>query len=53
MRAGFLYGSTTVENEPNQIWSSDITYIRLAHGFVYLVAIIDVFSGRRSRVRCR
>jgi putative transposase len=29
---------------PNQVWSSDITYIRLAHGFVYLVAIIDVFS---------
>lgn len=29
---------------PDQVWSSDITYIRLAHGFVYLVAIIDVFS---------
>ncbi len=26
---------------PNQVWSTDITYIRLAHGFVYLVAIID------------
>jgi putative transposase len=26
---------------PNQVWSTDITYIRLAHGFVYLVAVID------------
>lgn len=25
----------------NQVWSTDITYVRLAHGFVYLVAIID------------
>jgi putative transposase len=28
----------------NQVWSADITYIRLTHGFVYLVAIIDWFS---------
>jgi len=28
----------------NQIWSCDITYIRLAHGFVYLVAVIDWYS---------
>jgi len=26
---------------PNQGWSTDITYIRLARGFVYLVSIID------------
>jgi len=26
---------------PNQVWSTDITYVRLAHGFVYLMAIID------------
>jgi putative transposase len=25
----------------NQVWSTDITYIRLASGFAYLVAIID------------
>jgi len=25
----------------NQVWSTDITYIRLANGFAYLVAIID------------
>jgi len=29
---------------PNQVWSADITYIRLAHGFVYLVVIIDWYS---------
>ncbi|EER20988.1 IS3 family transposase [Rickettsia endosymbiont of Ixodes scapularis] len=28
----------------NQVWSTDITYIRMAQGFVYLVAIIDRFS---------
>jgi putative transposase len=29
---------------PNQVWSTDITYIRLVNGFVYLVAIMDWFS---------
>jgi putative transposase len=28
----------------NQVWSTDITYIKLAHGFCYLVAIIDWYS---------
>lgn len=28
----------------NQVWSADITYIRLKRGFVYLVAIIDWYS---------
>ena len=28
----------------NQVWSTDITYIRLQHGFLYLTAIIDWFS---------
>jgi putative transposase len=32
--------------QPNQVWSTDITYIRLAHGFTYLVAIIDWYSRR-------
>ena len=31
---------------PNQVWSTDITYIRLSGGFVYLVAIIDWYSRR-------
>lgn len=29
---------------PNQVWGTDITYIRLIKGFCYLVAIIDWFS---------
>jgi putative transposase len=28
----------------NQVWSTDITYIRLNSGFVYLVAVIDWYS---------
>ncbi len=31
---------------PNQVWSTDVTYIRLPHGFVYLVAIIDWYSRK-------
>ena len=31
---------------PNQVWSTDITYIRLTHGFAYLVAIIDWYSRK-------
>jgi putative transposase len=29
---------------PNQVWSADITYIPMARGFLYLVAIIDWYS---------
>jgi putative transposase len=29
---------------PNQVWCTDITYIRLVSGCVYLVAIMDWFS---------
>jgi putative transposase len=29
---------------PNQIWQIDITYIPMSKGFMYLVAIIDVYS---------
>lgn len=28
----------------NQVWSTDVTYIRMRHGFVYLMAIIDWYS---------
>jgi putative transposase len=31
---------------PDQVWSTDITYIRMRRGFVYLVAVIDWFSRR-------
>ena len=30
--------------KPNQVWCTDITYIRLNSGFVYLAAIMDWFS---------
>ena len=30
----------------DQVWSTDITYIRLTHGFAYLVAVIDWYSRR-------
>ena len=31
---------------PNQVWCADITYIPMARGFVYLVAVMDWFSRR-------
>jgi len=33
-------------NKPDQIWCTDITYIRLKHGFVYLAAIMDWYSRK-------
>jgi putative transposase len=30
--------------KPNQVWSADITYVKLETGFAYLVAIIDWYS---------
>jgi putative transposase len=39
----YLLRGTTVERV-NQVWSTDITYIRMAQGFLYLVAIMDWFS---------
>lgn len=33
-----------VIDHPDQVWGADITYIRLARGFLYLVAIIDWYS---------
>jgi len=31
-------------NRSNQVWATDITYIRLKNGFVYLLVILDWFS---------
>lgn len=36
--------SSVVIIRPNQVWSTDITYIRLTKGFVYLCAVLDWFS---------
>jgi putative transposase len=41
----YLLRGVAIER-PNQVWSTDITYIRLAHGFVYLAAIIDWYSRK-------
>lgn len=29
---------------PNQVWGIDVTYIRLRHGWMYLVALLDWYS---------
>ena len=39
----YLLKGVTIQ-KPNFVWSSDITYIRVGRGFVYLTAIIDWFS---------
>jgi len=33
-------------DRPNQAWGSDITYVRLARGFVYLAAVVDWYSRK-------
>jgi len=40
-------GQVIIENT-NQVWSTDITYIKLEKGFVYLAAIIDWHSKKYS-----
>jgi len=39
----YLLSGVPIERS-NQVWSTDITYIRLRHGFVYLVAVMDWYS---------
>ena len=39
----YLLRGITVERV-NQVWSTDITYLRMARGFLYLVAVMDWFS---------
>lgn len=41
----YLLRGLTV-SRANQVWATDITYIPMAHGFVYVVAIIDWYSRR-------
>lgn len=35
-----------VIDRPNQVWATDITYIPMARGFIYLTAVIDWFTRR-------
>lgn len=39
----YLLGNIDI-NRPNQVWCSDITYLRLPGGFVYLTAVMDWYS---------
>ena len=39
----YLLGDLRI-TRPNQVWAADITYIPMARGFLYLVAIIDWYS---------
>ncbi len=41
----YLLNGLVIER-PNQVWASDISYLPMAHGFLYLVAILDVASRK-------
>jgi putative transposase len=41
----YLLGGLTI-GHPNQVWATDITYIPMARGFVYLCAVMDWFARR-------
>ena len=41
----YLLGSVAIER-PNQVWAADITYLPMAKGFAYLVAILDLYSRK-------
>jgi putative transposase len=37
----------------NQVWSADITYVPMSHGFMYLMAVLDWFSRFSASPRLR
>ena len=41
----YLLEGVSIER-PNQVWATDITYLPMAHGFLYLVAILDIASRK-------
>ncbi len=41
----YLLRNLSIE-KPGQVWATDITYIPMAHGFVYLIVILDWYSRR-------
>ena len=48
----YLLRGLSIER-PNQVWATDICYIPMAHGFMYLVAIMDWYSRRVLAWRVR
>ena len=41
----YLLRGVTIDR-PNQVWATDISYIPMRRGFVYLVVVVDVFTRR-------
>lgn len=41
----YLLANVSIERA-DQVWASDVTYLPMAHGFMYLVAILDVYSRK-------
>jgi putative transposase len=41
----YLLANLAIER-PNQVWAADITYLPMAQGFAYLVAILDLYSRK-------
>jgi len=41
----YLLGKLAV-TRPNQVWATDLTYIPMARGFCYLVAVVDWFTRK-------
>jgi putative transposase len=41
----YLLGNLAIER-PNQAWAADITYLPMAKGFAYLIAILDLYSRK-------
>ena len=46
----YLLRDVTIER-PNQAWAADITYLPMAKGFAYLVAILDLYSRKKLAFR--
>ena len=41
----YLLAGVSIER-PNQVWAADISYLPMAKGFAYLVAIVDLYSRK-------
>jgi putative transposase len=46
----YLLANVAIER-PNQAWAADITYLPMAKGFAYLVAILDLYSRKELSFR--